>query len=265
MGKATDFTFKEDQLFRELRDGVLILTLNRPGSYNAWTSALRAELEKIFIDAETDDTVSAIVVTGHGDKAFCAGQELAEIERITGRREIAILLKRLFDCYDAIRTCTKPLVAALNGVAAGSGFQLAQMCDYVVAHPGVRMGQPEVKSGLPSIFGTWLMSERVGSRAYELSLQGRLMDAEEGKQLGFVNEIVPESDVLEAALTAARRLASQPRDAFRHSKIANRRLNQQRYEMARDMALESYEDSFDAAAPQKEISQFFNRPKSVDR
>jgi enoyl-CoA hydratase len=263
MVKATDFSFVEDQILRELREGILILTLNRPGSYNAWTMAQRAQLEKIFRDAEADNSVGAIVVTGWGDNAFCAGQELAELEHLGDGKAMGNLLVRLFECYDAIREFTKPLVAALNGVAAGSGFQLAQFCDFVVAHPEVRMGQPEVNSGLPSVFGTWLMSERVGSRAYELSLQGRMILAFEGFQLGFVNEIVPRESVLDAAMVVAQRLSEQPRDAYRHSKIANRRLNQPRYEVARGMALEAYEESFDAATPQQEISQFFNREKKV--
>ena len=261
MAKTTDFTHKDEDLLREMHDGILILTLNRPASYNTWTTALREELTKIFLAAEANDTIKAVVITGSGVKAFCAGQDLAELECITEGPAVGQLLKRLFVCYDAIRAFTKPLLAAVNGVAAGSGFQLTQLCDYVVAYPDVRMGQTEVNSGLPSIFGTWLMSERIGSRAYEISLQGRLIGADESKQLGFVHEIVPQEEVLKAAVAAARRLASQPRQAYQRSKIANRRLEQERYVRARDMALESYQDAFDEGTPQAEITHFYERRK----
>ncbi|MGY4257824.1 enoyl-CoA hydratase [Bradyrhizobium sp. USDA 4516] len=263
MAKTTDFDHKDNDLLRELRDGVLILTLNRPSAYNAWTMALREELTKIFEVAETDESIEAIVFTGSGVNAFCSGQDLAELECIPEGPAATHLLERFFVCYDAIRSFSKPLLAAVNGVAAGSGFQLAQLCDYVVSYPGARMGQTEVNSGLPSIFGTWLMSERIGSRAYGLSLEGRLMDADEAKQLGFINEIVSQEEVLDATVAAARRLAKQPRQAYHLSKVAIRLLDQARYDKACAMALRSYEDAFDEGAPQEEIAQFYERHGSA--
>lgn len=263
MAKTTDFTHEENDLLREMREAVLILTLNRPSTYNAWTMALREELTKILQAAETDEAIEAIVFTGSGINAFCAGQDLAELERLPEGPAAAYLLERFFVCYDAIRSFSKPLLAAVNGVAAGSGFQLAQLCDYVVACPSARMGQTEVNSGLPSIFGTWLMSERIGSRAYGLSLEGRLMDAEEAKRLGFINAIVPQDAVLEATIEAAKRLAKQPRQAFHLSKTANRLLDQARYKKACDMALRSYENAFDEGASQQEVTKFFVRTAST--
>ena len=98
------------------------------------------------------------------------------------------------------------------------------------------MGQTEVASGLPSVFGTWLMWERVGRRAVELALQGRLMMIDEAKSLGFVQEVLEAKDVLAGALRAAQRLSEQPRVAFRLSKLANRDFDQDRYERAMRMA-----------------------------
>jgi 2-(1,2-epoxy-1,2-dihydrophenyl)acetyl-CoA isomerase len=121
------------------------------------------------------------------------------------------------------------------------------------------MGQTEVSSGLPSVFGTWLMWERVGRRAIELALQGRLLGAVEAQQLGFVQEIVPREEVLAAGLAAARRLAAQPAVAYRLSKVANRALDQARYANAMQMALSHYREAFDSGAPQAEIGRFFER------
>ncbi|WP_439406602.1 enoyl-CoA hydratase/isomerase family protein [Bradyrhizobium sp. DASA03076] len=251
------FAYKAEDLLSEMRERVLVLTINRQESYNSWTAALRDELARKLLAAETDANVEAVVLIGAGDKAFCSGQDLTELEEFRDGVNIVPWLKRFESCYDTVRQFSKPLVAAINGVAAGSGFQVTQFCDYVVAHPGVRMGQTEVSSGLPSVFGTWLMWERIGRRAIELALQGRLMDAEEAKQLGFIHEIVEPSQVLEAALAAACRLSKQSPIAYKLSKVANRQFDQERYSSAMKMALVAYQEAFATGIPQRKIREFF--------
>lgn len=259
MTEGHKFAHKPEELLSELRDGVLLLTINRQGSSNSWTSALRDELARELIAADADENVAALILTGAGDKAFCSGHDLTELREFASGANVEPWLQRLRTCYDSVRQFSKPLIAAINGVAAGSGFQITQFCDYVVAHPGVRVGQPEVSSGLPSIFGTWLMWERVGRRAIELALRGRLMDVEEAKQLGFVHEVVEQSKMLDAAIDAARRLSKQPREAYKLSKAANWQFDQGRYSNAMEMALSAYREAFDSGAPQKEINRFFER------
>jgi len=259
MPAATDFNHRTEDLHCERHDGVLVLTINRQESYNSWTSALRDELARQFTAANADPAVRGVVLTGAGDKAFCSGQDLSELEEFASGANIDEWIRRLTVCYDAVRAFGKPLVAAINGVAAGSGFQVTQFCDYVVAHPGARLGQTEVGAGLPSVFGTWLMWERVGRRAIELALQGRLMGADEAKQLGFVQEIVPQEQVLERALLAAQRLSQLPAVAYGLSKAANCAMDQQRYANAMEMALAYYREAFDTGAPQAEIGRFFAR------
>lgn len=261
MTQDQKFSHRSEDLLSAMRDRVEVLTINRQESYNSWTSALRDELARKLLAADADANVDAIVLTGAGDRAFCAGQDLTELKEFADGANIEPFLQRLTTCYDSIRKFGKPLVAAVNGVAAGSGFQVTQLCDYVIAHSGVRLGQTEVNSGLPSVFGTWLMSERIGSRAYELALQGRLMDATEAKQLGFIHEIVEQSLVLDAALDAARRLSAQPRLAYKLSKAANRQFDQERYATAMKMAIAAYREAFDTGASQKEINQFLESRK----
>ncbi|QOZ23849.1 enoyl-CoA hydratase/isomerase family protein [Bradyrhizobium sp. CCBAU 51753] len=262
MQKGKKFPFHPDDLLSEIRDGVLVLTINRQARCNAWTEAMREELMRKLLAADEDANAEAIVLTGAGPKAFCAGQDLGETS--ADIVEVRATLDRFASCYDAVRNFSKPLVAAVNGVAAGSGFQLAQLCDYVVAHPNVRMGQTEVKAGLPSIFGLWLMWERIGSRAYELSLQGRLMEAKEAKHLGFINEIVDEAGVLDAAVDVARRLAKQPRLAFRISKTAIRCFDEERYQNAWKVAFAAYREAFESGALEKEVQRFFEN-RGVDK
>ncbi|WP_439360415.1 enoyl-CoA hydratase/isomerase family protein [Bradyrhizobium sp. DASA03007] len=258
MTEGQQFAHRPEDLLSEMRDRIFVLTINRQESYNSWTQPLRDELTRQLLFADANPDIDAVILTGAGEKAFCSGQDLAEMEELPDGGEMKARLERLMMCYDAVRQFSKPLVAALNGVAAGSGFQVTQFCDYVVAHPKVRVGQTEVKSGLPSVFGTWLMWERIGSRAIELSLQGRLMVAEEAKQLGFIHEIVKPAKVLEAALDAARRLANQPRLAYKLSKAASRQFDQERYCNAMQMAIAAYRVAFNTGDPQKEISQFFD-------
>ncbi|NYG45381.1 enoyl-CoA hydratase/carnithine racemase [Bradyrhizobium sp. IAR9] len=256
MTQASNIPLLPTDLVSEMHGRVLVLTINRPRTYNAWTEALRAEFTRRMHLADKDENVDAVVITGSGDKAFCAGQDLNETEQKPGDGHVEAVLQRFVACYDSLRWFGKPVVAAVNGVAAGSGFQLMQFCDYAVGHPGVRLGQTEVNSGMPSVLGTWLMWERIGNRAYELVLQGRLMGGEEAKQLGFINEIVEPAKVLEVALEAARRLAAQPQLAFRITKAANRQFEQERYAAALKLSVEANRQAFQSGAAQKQIREF---------
>jgi len=246
-------------LLAEMHDDILILTIDRQDSYNSWNTELRTTIAEKLVAADKDPLVAGVVVTGAGNRAFCAGQDLKDLQPYANGEKIAEFLQRLTDCYDAVRAFGKPLVAAVNGVAAGSGFQLTQFCDYVIAHDKVKVGQTEVTSGLPSVFGTWLMAERVGSRAKELALQGRLLESDEAFQLGFIHKIVNEQDVLQEAILAARRLAKQPQVAYRMSKAAIRAMDQERYAAVMRMAISTYIEAFNTGAPQADIGRFFER------
>ncbi|MGO3125638.1 MAG: enoyl-CoA hydratase/isomerase family protein, partial [Advenella sp.] len=141
-------------------DEIAVVRLNRPAGMNAVDASLRTALKDTLYALEADDAVRAIVLTGTGERAFCAGQDLDEAATIdTGN--LADWLNRQHAMYQAVRDMTKPIVAALNGTAVGAGFQIALMCDLRVAHPALRMGQPEVKAGLASIVGSYLMSLQI--------------------------------------------------------------------------------------------------------
>src|SRR5690606_18115378 len=172
-------------------DDIAVVRLHRPAGMNAVNASLRAALTDTLYTLEANDTVRAIVLTGSGERAFSAGQDLDEAATIdTGN--LADWLNRQHAMYQAVRDMTKPIVAALNGTAVGAGFQVALMCDLRIAHPAVRMGQPEVKAGLASIVGSYLMSLQIGhSLNQELSLTGELITGERAHVLGLVNDLVP--------------------------------------------------------------------------
>ena len=192
-----------------------VITLNRPEVLNAWNAAMREELVAALDAMEADDTVRAIILTGAGDRAFGAGQDLNETKTFNPDRAEQWIgeWERL---YDRIRSLSKPIVAALNGIAAGSAFQVALLCDLRVGHPGVKMGQPEINSGIASTTGPWIMREIIGlARTIDLTLTGRLMDADECREVGVINRLVPQEQVMAEAFALAELLASKPPVAMR--------------------------------------------------
>lgn len=242
----------------ELQDGVLVVRLNRPAQLNAWTSSMRDTLCGILDRAATDTDIRALVFTGEGSKAFCAGQDLSETGQFAGGAHTKDWLVRLKRFYDAVRSMPKPVVAALNGLAAGSGFQITMLMDVVVGHAGVQMGQPEVNSGIPSILGPWLMSESLGrSRTVELAVTGRMMDATECHRLGLIHHLIEEKSVLPFSLSLALDLASKPPEAFRITKDYLCRANAAEYERAWLLAGEGQTEAFNTGEPQAAMREFF--------
>ena len=243
-----------DDILTAHRDQVAVVTLNRPDSLNAWDMAMEAELAEVLQTLGGSDATRAIVLTGAGERAFCAGQDLSELEQF-GPDHIDDWLDNFRRLYEALLGIDKPVVAALNGVAAGSGYQLAMLCDVRVAHPDVRMGQPEVTSGIPSITGMYLTERALGSsRMLELMLSGRLMAADELVQVGLVHHLVPAADVLDKALEVAHDLAAQPSVAVA--------LTKQRY---RQTVLPDLREAFASAAEIDKRAWGSGQPQEVMR
>ncbi|MGZ5685914.1 MAG: enoyl-CoA hydratase/isomerase family protein [Usitatibacter sp.] len=194
---------------------IAVIEIENPGRLNAFSRAMRGEIGRTLGKLDSDASTIAAVITGRGD-AFCAGQDLNESVNWT---EETPWVEEFDGFFRDLMRFKKPLVGAINGVAAGGGFQMALLCDARVGHPGVQMGQPEVKRGLASVTGTWLLQRSVGDmRARELALTGRLMDAEELKQIGILNHIVPAEQVLPAAFGICLQLAQSPADSYARTK-----------------------------------------------
>lgn len=249
----------------ETYEDIRVIRLNRPQAHNAWTEDMRGDVREFLENAAASDC-RAIVVTGAGQKAFCAGQDLAETKEFIDGQNVPRLISQLQSLYDVVRSLDIPVVCALNGVAAGSGFQFSLLCDVVVAHADVRVGQPEVNSGLPSIFGPWLIAESVGrSRATELCLSGRLLNAQEAFQIGVIHHLVESDQVLPKAIEIARHLADKPPHAFRITKRFLREANQKAYEQAFRNAADGWFEAFQAGEPQRIMSQFFTKRSQEPR
>jgi enoyl-CoA hydratase/carnithine racemase len=199
-------------------EDVSVIVLNRPSKLNAWTSAMQADLVSALDAAEDDAEISATIVTGAGSKAFCAGQDLDEASRFTAD-DIGPWLVQLQSLYERPLRSRKPCVAALNGLAVGSGYQFAMLFDARIAHEDVLIGQPEVNSGIPSITGYHITMLSLGhSRTTELMLSGRLMEAEEALRIGLIHRVVSRQELLACALETARSLAMKPAHAVAATK-----------------------------------------------
>jgi enoyl-CoA hydratase/carnithine racemase len=216
-------------LVEHLDAGVAVVRLNRPQALNAINEDLRRALPPALAALNADDEVRAVVISGAGERAFSAGQDLAEGAGYT-IDDVDRWFTELHAAYGAVRAMDKPTVAAVLGVAAGAGYQIALYCDLRVSHAEARLGQPEVKTGLASILGTSLMMWHLpfGINA-ELSLGGDFVSGERAYQLGIVNALVAREAVLDEAIERARVLGTRPPQAIRLTKQRMRELTEAQF------------------------------------
>ena len=203
----------------ETKGAVGVVTLNRPEALNALNAGLMSELAQALDAFEADDAVGAIVITG-GEKAFAAGADIKQMRE-----------KTFMDCYledflspDWERTarCRKPVIAAVAGFALGGGCELAMMCDIMIAADTAKFGQPEISIGtIPGLGGTQRLTRAIGkSKAMDMCLTGRMMDAEEAERAGLVSRIVPAAELQAEALKAAGKIAAMSRPVAMFAKEA---------------------------------------------
>jgi len=243
-------------ILAERRDPVAIITLNRPEVLNAWHAPMRDSLVEVLNACNADENVRVIVLTGAGDRAFSAGQDLNETKEFDPDRAERWIgeWERLYGC---IRSLSKPLIAALNGVAAGSAFQVALLCDFRIGHPGVRMGQPEINAGIASTTGPWIMKEMLGlARTIDLTLSGRLMDAYECVSLGLINRLVSQDRVLEEALSLATELAAKPPVAMRLDKQRFREMTEAGFRDCLQAGIRIQREAYASGEPARMMQRF---------
>ncbi len=248
----------DDNVLIEVRDGIGTATLNKPDRLNAWDTPMRERLAGVLGDFNDDPAVRAVIVTGAGELAFSAGQDLGETKEFSSGEEGKAWFLTWRTFYDAFRRLDKPVIAALNGVAAGSAFQVAMLADVRVGHPGVRMGQPEINSGIPSVLGPLLMNARIGlSRTIELTLTGRMMEAEECHHIGLIHYLVPESEVMAKARELGDLLAAKPPIAMRLNRRRFREMTQADFDDAFAAGQSIQEEAYGSGEPQAAMEAFF--------
>ncbi len=189
-----------------------LITLNRPEALNALSSPLMAELTEALDAFEADDAIGAMVLTG-SEKAFAAGADIKEMQDKTwmeAYREDFITAG-----WERLTRTRKPVIAAVAGFALGGGCEVAMMCDFILAADSARFGQPEVNLGIPpGAGGTQRLTRFVGkSKAMEMCLTGRFMDADEAERSGLVSRVVPAAELIDEAVKTAQAIAEKSLNA----------------------------------------------------
>ena len=192
----------------ENADYVSLIRLNRPDALNALNTELLGELGKAMREADENDKIRVIVLTG-SEKAFAAG---ADIKEMSEKTFVDVFTQDFFaEEANAILAIRKPVIAAVAGYALGGGCELAMMCDFIIAADTAKFGQPEVNLGdMAGMGGSQRLSRFVGkSKSMDMNLTGRFMDAEEAERSGLVSRVVPAKKLMEEAMSAAQKIAEK--------------------------------------------------------
>ena len=192
----------------DIDDHVALITLNRPDALNALNTRLLGELVTALEEADRNDKVRCVVITG-SDKAFAAG---ADVTEMSSKTFVEMYAKNFFATEgERFARIRKPIIAAVAGYALGGGCELAMMCDFIIAADTAKFGQPEINLGvIPGLGGTQRLTRLVGrSKAMDMCLTGRFMPAEEAERAGLVSRVVPAKKLKEEALAAAQKIAEK--------------------------------------------------------
>jgi len=241
------------------QEGVLIITIDRPETYNALSTNTKLELADAFYNAEKNSDVRSIILTGAGEKSFSSGQDLSESKGLD--ESVAEDWVEEFDSlYRVIRKVSKPIVAAINGFSVGSGLQLALLTDIRVASESAKFGMTEVNVGLPCIIGTTMFWEVMGkSKTIDLILTGRLIDAKEAKEYNLVTRVVSDNKLRDEAFTLAKNLASKPLTAISLNKRRFNQLSEEEFNNCMNYAVDAHIMGYASGEPQKAMTEFFEK------
>jgi enoyl-CoA hydratase/carnithine racemase len=194
---------------------VATVWLNRPEARNAFSDAMAQEIPQAMAELATDDSVRAVILTGAGDVAFCAGADLKEMRArpLSGgditwkRRQRGVMLHR---CFQSLRDLTKPIVAAVNGYCLGAGLELVASCDLILASKRAQFAMPEIDYAIPSIVEAAILPRLIGIlKARELVMTGDFWSAADALKVGLVNAVVPHAELSAHARALAEKLAAK--------------------------------------------------------
>ena len=239
--------------------GVATLTLNNP-PLNLVTLEMTQRLIEALEDIGGDESVRAVVVTGAGDEAFCAGADVKEFADVRDRI-VEKKLARENRAFSAFEKLSKPVIAAIEGLAYGGGCEISMACDLRIFAAGARMALPEVKLGVvPGAGGLFRLPELVGqARAMELMYIGDPVGALEAERMGLVNEVVPDGETLPRAIDIARKISRQPKEAVAAIKRGVRESTRLGREEAVQLTLELSDRVFKTGDCSEGIRAFFEK------
>ena len=246
-GKDED---KEDSLLVERRDdGIIIITINRPERRNALDRTTLAAGRTLIRDIHYDSSARVLIVTGAGDKAFCAGADLKEREHMT-MVEVRQYIRYIRDTFTEMESLPIPVIAAINGVSMGGGTEMALACDLRIASPNAKIALNETSLAIiPGGGGTVRLPRLIGrGRAKDMIMTARWVEAEEALDIGLVNRIAPKGKLMETTIEVAEQIIRNGPIAITQAKyVINRGL-----EMSLEEALQLESDAYEVTIPTKD-------------
>lgn len=246
----------------EKKNNNAFITINRPEVYNALNNEAKHELYLAIKDYSKDDNLRCAVVTGMGKNAFCAGQDFNESHDIPPNKAKE-WVESFQPFYDEIRALEKPIICVVNGVCAGSGFQLPLLCDIRLATPNARFGMTEIDAGFPTITGSSLLWTNLGrSLTVDLSLTGRLMSAEEALQHGLISKIIPWEHLEEEVNAYCEMLSSKPPTAIKTMKKWFNMLDEAQYRASFYYAADAHSIGYASGEPKIWQERFIAKHKA---
>jgi len=243
-------------------DGICTVKINRPDKLNAMNMDVAKELVNIFENLGKDDTVKVIILTGEGDKAFSAGADIEYMSKISpDESEEYAKLGQLVTA--TVENVKQPTIAAVNGFALGGGCELAMSCDIRIAANTAKMGQPEVTIGIPPGWGgTQRLMRIVGiAKAKEMVYTGKMIKAEEAKEIGLVNQVVELSTLMDETMKMAKTIASNSAIAVRMSKAAINKGRNADLDTGLGIELLAWRNCFTHPDREERMTAFVNKSK----
>ena len=244
----------------KVENNIAFIILNNPNILNACDYQMRSEIITKLKKIKSNKNTKALIITGKGNKAFCSGQDLKEINKFNTSKKVEQWINQFKVLYREIRSLEIPSIAAINGVAAGSGFQLALLADIRVSYPKTRMGQVEINSGIVSVIGPWIIEKVLGlSKAIELSITGKLINGNEAYKIGAINYLTKQKDVLNRSISIAKDLATKPKHAMILTKKNLWEMYNKDFDMIFKRAKVYHQKSFKLGDPVKGSKKFLNK------
>ena len=211
--------YKYDNLLIEVENRIALVTLNRPQALNALNKNLLDDISNFLTDANADSEIRVIILTGSGDKSFVAGADIKEFSDFNGAQGQELAANGQENVFDKIEDFPKPIIAAVNGFALGGGLELAMAAHFRIASTNAKLGLPEVTLGLiPGYGGTQRLPKLIGKgRAMQAIMTADMFSAERAYEIGLVNEVVEQSELINRAKEIASKILKNSSIALKHA------------------------------------------------
>lgn len=244
------------------KEGICTVKINRPDKLNAMNTDVAKELVSTFTSIGLDDDIKVIILTGEGEKAFSAGADIEYMSKISADEsvEYAKLGQLVTETVESVK---QPTIAAINGFALGGGCEVAMSCDIRIASDTAKLGQPEVTIGIPPGWGgTQRLLRIVGiAKAKELVYTGKMIKADEAKEIGLVNHVVPLASLMEEANKMAQQIANNSIMGVQMSKVAINKGRNADLDTGLGVELLAWRNCFTHPDREKRMVDFVNKSK----